>query len=95
MGLSPHLCFWRCGFESTSLFLGAVGLSPHFFVGGSGFTLISLGIIFKRGIFCLVFVLCWKFIYICLTFTHSSIQIFFGTVGRCKCWTVCFLCFWA
>ena len=26
------------------------------------------------------------------TFIHTT---FFCTVGRCKCWTVCFFCFWA
>ena len=33
---------------------------------------------------------CWKFIYICSTFTHSFTQFFPCTVGKCKCWTVCF-----
>ena len=29
MDLSPHLGFEECGFESTSWFLGDVGLSLH------------------------------------------------------------------
>ena len=56
------------------------------------------GLFFIKGTFYLLFffsVLWWNFINTCLTFTHSFTQFFLCTVGRCKCWTVCFLCCWA
>ena len=53
-----------------------------FGLGGGGFTLLSQGF----------FVLGLKFINICSTFTHSFTQFISCTVGKCKCWTVCFLC---
>ena len=54
--LSPYL-LGGCGFESTSLFFGGGGLFFYF-----------LGDYCLRGLFSGV--LCWKFIYISLTFTH-------------------------
>ena len=93
MGLTPH-------------FLGGVvGLSPFF--KGLGFFLnfVSFGwwwfyFDFLGGFlnfffFFFFLVLGLKFINICSTFAHSFTQFFSCTVGKCKCWTVCFCCFWA
>ena len=98
MGFSPHFLEGGCGFESTSLFFGGGGIffKILFCLGddGGGFTLISEGIVSLRG-FLKYFFLCWKCIYICLTFTQSFTQFFFVlwgsvSVGRCA-----FFCFWA
>ena len=103
VGLSPHLCFGDvgltlqlcffgcCGFQST-FFLGegVVGLSPFSGVGWWWFYFDFSGVfkIFWGG-------LGLKFINICSTFTHSFTQFLLCTVGKCKCWTVCFFGFWA
>ena len=44
---------------------------------------------------CLGFRVCWNFIYWCITFIHSFTQFFSCIWGKCKCWVVCFFCFWA
>ena len=36
---------------------------------------------------------CLNFIILCSIFTHSFTQFVSCTWGKCKCWTVCFLCF--
>ena len=54
------------------------------------------GLFFIKWIFCLLIffsVFWWNFVNICLSFTHSFTQFFSCTVGRCKCWMVCVLCF--
>ena len=56
--------------------------------GGGGFTLISWGLYFIKGILTFFFVLWWKFNDICLTFTHSLTHFFCVlcrgvSVGRC------------
>ena len=72
-----------------------------FFFGGGGggwaaFTLNLLWDYFVLRIFFLLSffsVLWWRFINICLTFTHSFTQFFSCIVGMCKCQTVCFFLF--
>ena len=83
VGLSLHLCFLGVGVGGSFFFTFCLG-------GGGGFTFISYFLFsyFLEGNFLFVFVLWWKFIYICLTFTHSFTQFFFVlwggvSVGRC------------
>ena len=61
MGLSPHLCF---------LGVGEFVLNFVLFGWWWWFYFDFLDDYFLRGIF-FVFILWWKFIYMCLTFTHS------------------------
>ena len=77
MDLSPHLGFWGCGFESTSLFWGGCGFeSTSLFWGVGEFVLnfVLFGCLwwfyfdflgdyfFKGNFFFFVFVLWWNFI---------------------------------
>ena len=93
-----------CGFSVHIFFRGVVGLSPHLCFSLVGVFFLNfvlfgwwwwfyfhfLGDYFFKGIFLkfFLFVLCWKCIYICLTFTQSFTQFFFVmwgsvSVGRC------------
>ena len=91
MGLSPHYFWGGCGFEFTSLFFGGGVFFLNFVLFGWWwwFYFDFLGDYFFKRIFFyfIFFVLCWKCIYICLTFTQSLTQFFvlWGSVsvGRC------------
>ena len=110
MGLSPNLCFggrgfesttlvlWGCGFQSTIFFFfGGGGLSPFFCWGGVGnffLNFVWFGWCWFYFAF-LGFFLFWVgslLIFVQYSFIHT---IFLCTMGKCKCWMVCFLCFWA
>ena len=82
-------------------------MSPHLFLGG-GFNFLFgwwfyfdfLGDYFLRGIFCVcVFCVGSLFIFVGEVYLYLfNIHIFIHTilvctVGRCKCWTVCFFVF--
>ena len=63
------------------------------FWGGGWFYFEFLGdCLLLRGCFVDFFfsVLWSRFINVCLTFIPSFTQYFSFTVGKCKCWTVCF-----
>ena len=92
--MSLDLCFGGGGSLSIKIeFCWGVGCFYFEFLGDYFLLRGILKFFFK--FFFFFFVLWWKFTNICLTFTHSFTQFFFVYLGKCKCWTVCFFCFWA